>query len=150
MVATARNSKGFSLIELMIALVILLISLLGLLAVLANCISANLCDEIRNTAVTLTAQTAEAIHGLPINDSDVLGDTKGLIHNRVEEDANQDVKGFPKPAQDIRNFRQRYGISWSVIDRNENLKEILISVTYINPQGENNSHSAVIYKHRTL
>ena len=150
MVAAAGNSKGFSLVELMIALVILLISLLGLLAVLTNCISANLCDELRNTAVTLAAQTAEAIHGLPIDDSDIRGDTKGLTHTRDGEDANQDLKGFPKPNQDIRNFQQRYTISWNVIDRDENLKEILISVTCINPRGENLSHRAAIYKHRTL
>jgi len=150
MAAIAKSNKGFSLVELMVALVILMISLLGLLAVFVSSISANLDDELRNTAVRLINQTAETVHSLPIADSDISGDATGVSHSRQADDFNQDLKGFPKPAQSIRGFQQNYAITWKVTDRNENLKEIVISVAYANSQRENCCHNAVIYKHRTL
>jgi prepilin-type N-terminal cleavage/methylation domain-containing protein len=150
MVATVRNNSGFSLIEVMIALVILLISLLGLLSVLINSIGANLDDESRNTAIRLINQTAETIHSLPIRDTDIRGDPRGVSHARQADDLSQDLKGFPKPAKSIRGFQQNYSILWNVTDKDENLKEIIISVTYSNSQRENCCHNAVIYKHSTL
>ena len=155
MAAAVNNNKGFSLVELMVALVILLVSLLGLLAVLTTSISANIDNELRNTAVRLVNQTAESIHGLPIDDSDISDTTTGTSHIRDASSSTQDLKGFPKPTQSIRGFQQSYSISWNVIDKDvkdngANLKEIIISITYTNPQRESHSHKAVIYKHRRL
>ena len=150
MAASAANNKGFSLIELLVAVVILLVSLLGLLAALMNTISANLDDELRNNAVRLTSQTAEALHGLPIDDDNVTGSPEGILHTRSACDSGQDRKGLPCPVQNIRGFKQDYIISWNVTDKDDNLKEILISVAYTNAMKDNNSYKAVIYKHRTM
>lgn len=147
MVVTVKNNKGFSLIELMIALVILQLSLLGLLSVMVTSISSNLDNEVRNTAIRLTTQTAEALYGLHFEDSLVTGGT----HLRDDSNTNQDLRGFPKETQRIRGgFDQIYNISWTVTDQSPNLKEITITVAYTDPKGALLSNSAVIYKHRAL
>jgi len=147
MVAPVRNNKGFSLVELMIALVILQISLLGLLSGLVNSIAVNLNNELRNTTIRITNQTAEAIHSLDFNDNEVTAGT----HYRVPYSSSQNLKGFPQTVQDIRGgFQQNYNISWAVTDPGTELKQVLITVQYTNPRGENLSNNAVIYKHRAL
>lgn len=142
------HSKGFSLVELMIALVILQISLLGLLSGLVNSIAVNLDNELRNTAIRITNQTAETIHSLDFNDNEVLSGT----HYRYPSGySQQDLKGFPQTVQDIRGgFQQPYSISWTVTDQGTELKQVLITVQYTNPHGENLSNNAVIYKHISL
>lgn len=148
------HSKGFSLVELMIALVILQISLLGLLSGLVNSIAVNLDNELRNTAIRITNQTAETIHSLDFNDTwvvDTTGGTTGTEYSRDDSNTNQDLKGFPQTVQDIRGgFQQPYSISWTVTDRGANLKEVTILVQYTNPRGEILSNNAVIYKHISL
>ena len=67
MEAPAGNSDGFSLIEMLIAVVIIALTLLALCSAMANAISANLGNELRNTAVRLTNQTAEVLLALPID-----------------------------------------------------------------------------------
>ncbi|PIV20702.1 MAG: hypothetical protein COS40_11175 [Deltaproteobacteria bacterium CG03_land_8_20_14_0_80_45_14] len=147
MVAPVRNNKGFSLVELMIALVILQISLLGLLSGLVNSIAVNLNNELRNTTIRITNQTAEAIHSLDFNDNEVTAGT----HYRDPYSSSQNLKGFPQTVQDIRGgFQQNYNISWAVTDPGTELKQVLITVQYTNPRGENLSNNAVIYKHRAL
>lgn len=141
------HSKGFSLVELLIALVILQISLLGLLSGLVNSIAVNLDNELRNTAIRITNQTAEVIYSLSIDDSEL---TAGN-HGRISGNSAQDLKGFPQPVQDIRGgFQQDYNISWAVTDQGTELKQVLITVQYTNPRGENLSNNAVIYKHKSL
>jgi len=148
MEAAVMNNRGFSLVELLVSIIILLVSLLGLLPLMIQSINANLNDDLRNTAVRLTSQTAEAIHSLPFDDADIMGSSTGVLHTRAADGPDQDRKGFPKPSQTIRNFQQNYVISWNVVDRNDNIKEIVISVAYSDQQREAQSHSAVIYKHR--
>lgn len=153
MVVTVRNNKGFSLIELMIALVILMISLLGLLAVMANSINANLDNELRNTAIRLTTQTAETIQSLDFDDEWVIDTSSGTTYSRAvtgSDDTDQDFKGFPEETQNIRGFQQTYDISWTVRDLSSNLKEVTIRVQCTTPRGELINNDSVIYKHRNL
>ncbi|MGB9715459.1 MAG: type IV pilus modification PilV family protein [Thermodesulfovibrionales bacterium] len=153
MVLTVKNNKGFSLVELMVALVLLMISLLGLLAVMANSISANLNNELRNTAIRLTTQTAETLQSLDFEDEWVIDTSSGTTYLRADtgtDDADQDSKGFPEEAQNIRGFQQTYNISWTVRDLSSNLKEITVSVQCTTPRGELINNDAVIYKHRML
>jgi Tfp pilus assembly protein PilV len=154
------STKGFSLIELMIALVILQVSLLGLLSVMVTSISSNLDNEVRNTAIRLTTQTAEAIYSLDfedgcVNDADGVGggDTTYSrdVTNGLCVSSDHDLKGFPQRVQRIRGgFDQTYNISWTVSDQSADLKEVEITVTYTDPKGVGLSNSAVIYKHSAL
>jgi len=152
MVITVRNNKGFSLIELLIALVILQLSLLGLLAVMTNSINANLNNEFRNTAIRLTAQTAEALYGVSFNDNWATDTTgTGIPHVRINGNTDQDLKGFPQVLQNIRGgFQQTYNISWTVTDQSPELKEIVITVQYNDRRVGTFSNNAVIYKHLAL
>ena len=75
MEAPAGNSKGFSLIEMLIAVVIIAFTLLALCSAMVNAISANLGNELRNTAVRLTNQTAEVLLALPIDSIQSCGAT---------------------------------------------------------------------------
>lgn len=138
MALVLNNNKGFSLVELMIAIVILMFSLLGLLAVMVNSINANATNEVRNTAVRLTNQTAEALLALSFTDNEVAAAGAGPAcpagpgtnHTRTLANVNQDLRGFPQLMQNIRGFQQLYNISWCVTDLNTTTKQISILVTY--------------------
>ena len=67
MKAIVRNSNGFSLIEMMTALVIIALTLLVLSAVLIHAIKINVVNDLRNAAVRLTNQTAEILLALPFD-----------------------------------------------------------------------------------
>lgn len=146
MVLFAQNNKGFSLIEMIVALVILMISMLGLSSVMVNSINANANNEIRNTALRLTNQTAEALFSLPFNDTEV---TAGN-HARDDASVAQDSEGFPRRNQRVREtLNQTYNISWAVADTSVSLKTITINVTTTFGY-ETFSNEAVIYKHTSL
>ena len=80
MVVIVRNNKGFSLIEMMIALVIMAFTLLALSAAMVNSISVNLENELRNTAIRLTNQTAEVLLALPIDSINSCGLTPDSVN----------------------------------------------------------------------
>ncbi len=155
MVVTARNNKGFSLIEMMIAVVIILFSMLAMFAAFGSSISVNVSNDMRNTAVRLTNQTAEVIQSLAFTDTWVV-DNDGLgptatTHDRDDLDADQNQKGFPRETQVVRGVQRAYVISWGVSDLNDNLKQVDIAVSYLDPkEGTTITNNAVIYKHKAL
>src|SRR3989338_7623526 len=59
--------KAFSLIEMMIALFILTVAVLGLLNLTITSIRVNLQNDMRNTSIRLTSQTAEILLAQPID-----------------------------------------------------------------------------------
>ncbi len=67
MKTNVRNSDGFSLIEMMTALVIISLALLVLSAVLIHAIQINVSNDLRNAAIRLTNQTAEVILAVPFD-----------------------------------------------------------------------------------
>lgn len=145
--ATVWNNRGFSLIEMMIALVILAFTLLAMFATLGSTVSVNLSNDARNLAIRLTTQTAEVIQGLAFTDPLVISGT----YTRDDGSADQDLKGFPKSVQNIRGFQQTYAISWTVSDLSDNLKQVDIIVTYTDPkEGTSRTNNSVIYKHKAL
>lgn len=150
------NKKGFTLIELMIAVVIIAISMLAMLSSMQTAIRINADNSARSTAVRLTNQTAEVLHSLQWayvgNPQQLLTDAElsAGVHTRVAGDTAQDGKGFPVLTQSIRNFRQDYQIQWTVEDMSTTTKRITITVTYTRPgrQGlDPYSNSAVIFRH---
>ena len=147
----ARNSNGFSLIELMVAIVFIMISMLALLSATVTTIQTNAKNELRNSAIRITNQTAETLLSLPINDTD-LADTQPstpTLHTRVSGSSDQDKKGFPPTEMTIRGYRQTYTIQWEVEDKTPIVKEITITVSYQH-RGQTYSNTAVIYKHRAV
>lgn len=157
----ARKSKGFSLIEMMVALFITAFTLLALSAALVSSVTVSLENELRSAAVRLTNQTAEILLALPVESINTCGITPEP--NAPNYDASytydntntclgtliDEYKKYPNPVQSIKGFHQNFNIVWTVSNLNGNLKQITIAVVYKH-SNENHTNNAVIYKHRTL
>lgn len=140
-----RTSKGFSLIELMIAVVFIMISMLALLTAIVTSMRTNLENDLRNTAIRLTNQTAEVLYALTYTDPEL---TDGTTHTRLAGNTTQNGKGFPFLTQTVRGSQQLYDIRWAVVSRTSNVKEVTITVTYMH-RNKTATNTAVIYKHAT-
>ncbi|MBI3398065.1 MAG: prepilin-type N-terminal cleavage/methylation domain-containing protein [Deltaproteobacteria bacterium] len=158
------NKKGFSLIEMMIALAILAISMLGLLNIVITSIRVNLQNDIRNTAIRLTTQTAEILLAQPMNSPSLsttcttttpcnltpYGTTNAALQDPTGSTANYYLY-YPNPVQTMRGTTQSYTVTWSVTDLTTDLKEISITVLYSYPgQTQSYTNSAVIHKHKAV
>jgi prepilin-type N-terminal cleavage/methylation domain-containing protein len=158
---SAKNNRGFSLVEMMIALALIAFTLLAMSAAIVNGITVNLENELRNTAIRLTNQTAEVLLALPIDSIDSCGITLNADApyynasytydngNTCLGPVTDDYKKYPIPKQSIKGFKQNYNATWVVIPLSSNLRQITINVAYMH-RGQNHSNNAVIYKHRTL
>jgi len=161
MKAIVRNSNGFSLIEMMTALVIIALTLLVLSSVMIHAIKINMGNDLRDTAVRLTNQTAEILLALPfdaIHSCGLTADPNAAHYNASYRYGSgnsclnaypDDYLKYPSPVQTIKGFRQRFNITWEVMSLSKDLRQIIINVTY-NESNEDHVHNAVIYKHRTL
>jgi prepilin-type N-terminal cleavage/methylation domain-containing protein len=160
MTANVQSDKGFSLVEMMIAMIIIVFSLLALSSAVINAIGVNLGNELRNIAARLTSQTAEVILTLPIENISPCGLTPDP--DALNYDASYSYSGgnaclgggvdyrkYPDPVQSVKGSRQNFNITWAVTELNSNLRQVTITVAYRH-RGENLTNSAVVYKHRTL
>jgi prepilin-type N-terminal cleavage/methylation domain-containing protein len=156
--ATVRNNKGFSLIELMVAVVIIAVAMLALSSVMINAITVNLGNDLRNTSLRLTQQTAEALLALPIESISSCGLTPDKNASNYSaaytyDNANkclgntEEYKNYPDPVQSIKGFQQPFNIAWSVTALSNDLRQITISVSYRH-RNEDHLNNAVVYKHR--
>jgi prepilin-type N-terminal cleavage/methylation domain-containing protein len=143
-----NNKRGFTLIELMIAMVIIMISMLALLTSIVTSMAANTGNEIRNTAIKVTNETAEALLALPIDDAEL---STGTPHTYTVSTwtSGQQARGFPNPTQRIRAFDFTYTITWSVTPPSANLKQISITVAY-SYKNKDYTNSSLVYKHRAI
>ncbi len=140
-----RKDKGFSLIELMIAIFIIAITMLALLTSITVSQRTNLQNQVRDIAIRITNQTAEAILALPPNDSEL---STGVNHTRIAGNTAQNMKGFPQKLVSLRGYQQDYTIAWTVEPTSaglasKNLK-VLIAVTY-KFSGKDYSHNAAVF-----
>lgn len=159
MKTNVRNSDGFSLIEMMTALVIISLALLVLSAVLIHAIQINVANDLRNAAIRLTNQTAEVILAVPfdsVRSCGVTADPGSANYsdtyryddaNACLNDSPGDYLKYPNPVQTIKGFRQRFNITWNVLELSDDLSQIIIQVAY-ERSNESQLHSAVLYKHR--
>ena len=150
MAQRAMNNKGFSLIELMIAIVIIMVSMLALLTSMLISTRTNSANELRTIAIRLTNQTAESLLALPFDDTDV---SVGA-HTRVSGSPTQDQKGFPKIQQSVRGYQQTYSIQWTVapVTGSASALQAVITVSYSlnSAPTATLSNTAVIYKHTAI
>jgi prepilin-type N-terminal cleavage/methylation domain-containing protein len=159
MKTNVRNNNGFSLIEMMTALVIIALTLLVLSAVLIHAIKINVVNDLRNAAIRLTNQTAEVILALPFDSIRSCGLTADPASSHYNDsflyesgntclnDYPNDYLKYPNPVQTIKGFQQRFNITWDVMTLTEDLRQITINVTY-NESDEEHINSAILYKHR--
>ena len=63
-----NSRRGFSLVEMMIALVILSVAILGMTSVTLMTIRTNIENDLRNAVVRVTSEVAENLVSMPIDD----------------------------------------------------------------------------------
>lgn len=160
MKTSVKNNEGFSLIEMMTALVIIALTLLALSAVLIHAIQVNVGNDLRNAAVRLSSQTAEVLLALPFDSLRSCGLTADQTAPFYDEsyrydagnlclnNAPNEYLNYPNPVQTIKGFSQKFNITWDVLDLNELAKQITVHVSY-RERDEYHLHSAVLYRHRT-
>lgn len=141
-----RDSRGFSLVEMMIALFILSVSILALLSLTLTSIQVNLRNDIRNTAIRLTNQTAEILLVQPIGNVVSGGLTP---YDGTNSALSPDFRQYPNPLQTIRGSTQTYAVTWVVANLTNDLSQITITVQY-NYKGTQYTNSTVVYKHRAV
>jgi prepilin-type N-terminal cleavage/methylation domain-containing protein len=160
MAANAKNNRGFSLVEMLIAVVIIAVSVLALSGVMVHSIIANLGNELRNTSVRITNQTAETFLAMPMESIGSCGITADPAAPNYKAAYSYDEKNaclgtgadylrYPEPVQTVKGFRQGFNIIWDVLALSSDLRQITITVAYTN-QGMHYTNSAVIYKHRAM
>lgn len=141
-----RDSRGFSLVEMMIALFILSVSILALLSLTVTSVQVNLQNDIRNTAIRLTNQTAEILLVQPFGNVVSGGLTP---YDGTNAALSPDFRQYPNPLQTIRGSTQTYTVAWVVSNLTNDLSQITITVQY-NYKGTQYANSTVVYKHRAV
>jgi prepilin-type N-terminal cleavage/methylation domain-containing protein len=145
------KNKGFTLIEMMIAMVIIMVSMLALGTMMEVTMNTNMTNEMRSAAVRLTNQTAEALLAIPTTQDsaiDPLLTASTTTYTRIAGDSHQDSVGLPKIRQSIRGTSQTFNIQWVVADTTPTMKQIQIMVSY-QYKGKTLTNSALVYKHST-
>lgn len=117
---------GFSLVEMMIATFILAVSILALTSLTITSIQVNLENDLRNTAVRLTSETAEDLLRQP-------------IESISDATVNRNLT--------IRGGTRTFTVTTDVTTLTNDLRQVDIQVTYTH-RGKTSSVNSVVYKHR--
>lgn len=137
------NNKGFTLIEMMIAIVLIMVSMMAYLSAMVTAIQTSNNNEFRDVSTRIANQTGESLLALPFSDSELtLGN-----HSRIANDSTQGNKGLPDTTQVVRNSQQSYSISWIVTPQSLDAIQILITVRNTN---NNKIYNLVVFKQRTI
>ena len=127
-----RNHKGFTLVEIMIAIFILVIALLGLVSVTVMVIKGNSFSKTMTTATTLAKDKMEQLKNLSYDNTSLTGDTSsaGLQH----DDAGNPLETIytrqwwvrkDYPATDMKTITLSVSWSWQDASRQVELKTIM-------------------------
>ncbi|MCL5024098.1 MAG: type II secretion system GspH family protein [Nitrospirae bacterium] len=121
---TLSNSRGFTLVEVMISLIIILVALLGLVQASLLSMESGLRNQFRDEAVRIGAQRLNG----------VLTDTSGTSHNGLRtlpfDDAGL-TAGGPNCfdiRRDFRNIVKDYRVCTTIRDLTSDVKNLQITV----------------------
>lgn len=120
------NAQGFSLIEMLIALIILSVSILGMTSVTLLTMRTNLENDLRNAAIRVTTEVAEDLGAMPIENV---------------------IDGIETRQTSIRGINIPYTVVLDVENLTNDLRQVNITVSYTS-KGVTKTNSAVVYKHR--
>lgn len=133
MVHVLKDKKGFTLIEILVAMVIILVVLLGIVQAALLSIDSNLRNLLRDEAIRTAEQRANGL----------LVDTGGTqyqgLKNLPFDDVALQATALTCTANDVsRNFRnmtRNYRVCWTITDIAADIKRVEISVGW-NYKGE--------------
>jgi len=137
-----KCNKGFTLIEMMVAILIIMVSMLAYLTVIMTAMRTSNTNEFRDISTRIANQTGEALLSLPFTDSEL---SMGA-HSRTAQDTTQGSKGLPDTTQVVRGSLQTYTINWSVSPLSLDSLQIVITVTNV---ARNKTYNLAVYKQRT-
>jgi len=131
-----EKEKGFSLVEVMIALVVLLLVFMGLMQTALLSIDSNMRNILRDEALKIAAERLEETRNLPFDD--VIDDTADAVPDdnlalpACQRPPVSDPNPFPVEVQkDFRNIQDfPFGTRRTVTDRDADTKEIQIMVRW--------------------
>lgn len=155
MARPVKHSSGFTLIEVMIAIVIIMVSMLAFLTTITVAMRTSLNNELRDVSTVVANQTGEALLALPMTDSELAsGLASGVTHTRITNDATQGSKGLPNTLQTVRGAQTPFTIQWQVFSlttgtTNPDSVKIVISVGYVS-NNQNITKDTVVFKHKTI
>ncbi|MHB8110178.1 MAG: type IV pilus modification PilV family protein [Syntrophorhabdaceae bacterium] len=112
-----RNSKGFTIVELLVAMLVLFIGMTAMLDGLANYIRINIDNQMRNEAMRVTEATLER-----------------LRNSRFDDIQLHSVSITSPEMRKVRNFDVAYTIVWTqtVISPNSIAVQVEVSWTHKN------------------
>jgi len=115
----SRSTRGFTLIEVMIAMVILAVGLLALMAMQIVSIKANAFSSEMTYSTMLAQQQLETLENLPFSDPDLTGTTPP---------ASPTLHTLPLPIMDGKGGS--YTVNWYVENTTTDMKTITLDVVW--------------------
>ncbi len=140
------GEKGFTLLEMMIALFILTVSILGMTSLTLTSIQANHQNDLRNTAIKLTSEIAEILLTQPSVNIVSGGLTPYAATNTALVPS---YLSYPNPNQPVKGGSQPYTATWIATTLTSQLTQIDITVSYTY-KGQTHTNNATIYKNEAM
>lgn len=125
----SRGSRGFTLLEVLIAVVILAVGLLAIAQMQIISIRFNAQGRDMTEATTLAMDTLEYLKSLPFNNAD-LADSDGANNGDLTDTANVDHADPNNPVDPQGIAGGRYTRIWNVAD-GADTKSIMVVVTWL-------------------
>lgn len=125
-----HDTRGFTLIEMMVALLILSVSILALTSVTLTAIKTNMNNDLRNTSIRLTTEAANDLFDLSFDALD--SSMANQIHNVA-----------------VRGGSKEFTVSWVVTSQTSSLKQIVVTVQY-ETKGITRNNRAIFYRPKTV
>lgn len=145
-----KYSKGFTLIEMMVAMLIIMVSMIAFLTTISVTMRASLNNDLREVSTIVANQTGEALLALPMTDSEL---SRGVAHVRIQDDATQSSKGLPNTLQTVRGTQTPFTIQWQVISlstvTNPDSVRVVVSVGYVS-NNQTITKDTVLFKRKAI
>lgn len=122
--ALIKRETGFTLAEMLVALVILSVSILAMTSVTITAIKTNTDNDMRNTAVRLTSEITEDLYIVPFD---------------------QLVTGSETRTVNMKGINKTFDVDWTVTSTTATLKQVVVEVGY-DVKGKEYTNRSVFYR----